>query len=164
MAYLQWGGGYAMLPLIHKEVVEQKQWISQSDFVDMIALSQSIPGIWTVNIATFTGHKMKGIMGSIIAVMGATLPSFVIILIIAKFFQYYQNNLFVIKIFKAIRPAIIALIVVSVFTTAKTVKINLKTVVIPITVTALTYLGISPIYVILLTIIVGLWCGKLKKS
>lgn len=159
------GGGYAMLPLIQKEVVEQKQWISQSDFVDLIALSQSIPGVWTVNIAIFTGYRMKGNIGSIIAVIGAVLPSFIIILLIANFFQYYQNNPYITKIFKAIRPTIVALIAVSIFTTAKTVGINLKTVIISIVVTILIYCwGISPIYVVLLAIISGIWYGKLKKS
>ncbi|GHT50842.1 chromate transporter [Bacteroidia bacterium] len=159
------GGGYAMLPLIQKEVVEKKQWISPDDFVDMIALSQSVPGILAVNIAIFTGHRMKGNAGSIVATLGSILPSFVIILLIAMFFRNFQDNPYIVKIFNAIRPAVVALIAVPVFTTAKSVGINLKTVIIPVAAAFLIwYLGVSPVYIVLAAALGGIIYGRIKNK
>jgi chromate transporter len=159
------GGGYAMLPLIQKEVVEKKQWISADDFVDMIALSQSVPGILAVNIAIFTGHRMKGNAGSIVATLGSILPSFIIILLIAMFFRNFQDNPYVVKIFNAIRPAVVALIAVPVFTTAKSVGINLKTVIIPAaTAFLIWYLGVSPVYIVLAAALGGILFKLKTKS
>lgn len=152
-----------MLPLIQKEVVEKKQWISPDDFVDMIALSQSVPGILAVNIAIFTGHRMKGNAGSIVATLGSILPSCVIILLIAMFFRNFQDNPYIVKIFNAIRPAVVALIAVPVFTTAKSVGINLKTVIIPVAAAFLIwYLGVSPIYIVLAAAIGGVIYGRIR--
>jgi chromate transporter len=150
------GGGYAMLPLIQKEVVEKKQWVSTGDFVDMIALAQSAPGILAVNIAILTGYRMKGTSGSIIAALGAIIPSFLILLLIAVFFKHFQDNIYIAKMFKTIRPAVVALIAVPVFSTAKTVGINIKTVIIPITAAGLIYSGISPVYIILISALSGI--------
>ncbi|MDR1526561.1 MAG: chromate transporter [Dysgonamonadaceae bacterium] len=154
------GGGYAMLPLIQREMVERKKWIPENDFIDLIAVSQSVPGILAVNIAIFAGYRMKGTRGSIVATAGAILPSFLIILLIAMFFRNFQDNSYVIKIFKAIRPAVVALIAVPVFTTARAVGINLKTAVIPIAAAFLIgYWGVSPIYVVLAAALGGLVFG-----
>lgn len=159
------GGGYAMLPLIQKEVVERKQWISADDFVDMIALSQSVPGILAVNIAIFTGYRMKGNTGSIVATLGAILPSFIIILLIALFFRHFNENPYIAKMFKAIRPAVVALIAVPVFSTARTVGINLKTAIIPVASTFLIwYWGVSPVFIILAAALGGIAWGKIKNK
>jgi len=154
------GGGYAMLPLIQREIVERKKWISESDFIDMIAVSQSVPGIWAVNIAIFTGYRMKKTAGSIVATLGAVLPSFFIILLIAMFFRNFQENPYIIKMFNAIRPAVVALIAVPVFTTAQSVGINLKTAVIPVAAAFLIWFwGVSPVYVVLAAALGGLGFG-----
>jgi chromate transporter len=159
------GGGYAMLPLIQKEVVERKQWVSASDFVDIIALSQSVPGILAVNIAIFTGYRMKGNKGSVVATLGAILPSFVIILLIALFFRHFNENPYIAKMFRTVRPAVVALIVVPVFSTAKAVGINLKTVIIPVASAFLIwYWGISPVYIILAAALGGIVWGKIKNK
>ena len=158
------GGGYAMLPLIQREVVERKKWISAGDFVEMIAITQSVPGILAVNIAILTGYRLKGNTGSIVATLGAILPSFFLILLIAAFFRNFQDNPYVVKMFRAIRPAVVALIAVPVFTTAKTVGINLKTAVIPIAAALLIwYWGVSPVYILLTAALGGIIYGKLKK-
>jgi len=158
------GGGYAMLPLIQKEIVEKKQWISSNDFVDLIILSQSVPGVLAVNIAIFSGYRMKKNLGSIVATLGAVLPSFVIILLIAAFFRQFQDNPYIVKAFRAIRPAVVALIAVPVFSTAKTVGIRLKTVIIPAAAAFLIwYWGVSPVYIILAATLGGLAYGRLKK-
>jgi chromate transporter len=165
------GGGYAMLPLIQREVVERKKWIPENEFIDMIAVSQSVPGILAVNIAIFAGHRLRGTLGSVVATLGAVLPSFLIILLIAMFFRNFQDNIYVMKMFKAIRPAVVALIAVPVFTTARSVGINLKTAIIPLLAAFLIWFwGISPVYVVLAAALGGLGFGfyerrkKLKDS
>ncbi|MDL2223869.1 chromate transporter [Bacteroidales bacterium OttesenSCG-928-M06] len=158
------GGGYAMLPLIQKEVVDQKKWISQKDFIDMIAISQTVPGVFAVNIAIFAGYRMKGNMGSIVAALGTILPSFVVMLLIAMFFRNFQDNIYISKMFNAIRPAVVALIAVPVFSTAKSIGINMKTIVIPVASAFLIwYWGVSPIYIVLGAAIGGIIYGKLKR-
>ncbi len=157
------GGGYAMIPLIQREVVDKKQWISKSDFIDMIAVSQTVPGVLAVNIAIFAGYKLKKNMGSIVATLGAVLPSFLIILAIAMFFRRFEDNIWIQKMFKAIRPAVVALIAVPVFTTAKEVGINIKTIIIPIAAAFLIwYWGVSPVYIVLAAGLGGIIYGKLR--
>ncbi|MDR3219347.1 MAG: chromate transporter [Dysgonamonadaceae bacterium] len=159
------GGGYAMLPLIEKEVVEQKKWIDASEFVDMVAISQSLPGIFAVNISILTGYKLKGNAGSIVATLGSILPSFLIILAIALFFRHFNENSYVVKMFKAIRPAVVALIAIPVFKTAKEIGINIRTILIPIAAALLIWIwGISPIYIVLAAAIGGLIYGKLTQK
>ncbi len=154
------GGGYAMIPLIQRDVVDKKKWISKDDFIDMIAISQTVPGILAVNIAIFAGYKMKGNKGSIIATLGSVLPSFFIILLIAIFFRQFEHNVWVEKAFKAVRPAVVALIAVPVFTTARQVKINVHTVIIPVASAFLIWFwGVSPIYIILAAGLGGLAYG-----
>ncbi len=159
------GGGYAMIPLIEKEVVDKKKWISKSDFVDMIAIAQSAPGILAVNISILTGYKLKKNMGSVVASLGSTLPSFIMILLIAMFFRQFEHIEWVQKMFKAIRPAVVALIAVPVFTTAKSIGINIKTVVIPITAALLIWMWkISPIYIIIAAALGGLIYGHISRK
>jgi chromate transporter len=154
------GGGYAMLPLIQREVVERKKWIPETDFVDMIAVSQSVPGILAVNIAILTGYRIKGTLGSIVATLGAVLPSFLIILLIAMFFRNFQENPYIIKMFNAIRPAVVALIAVPVFTTARSVGVNLKMAVIPVAAAFLIWFwGVSPVYIVLAAALGGIGFG-----
>jgi chromate transporter len=154
------GGGYAMLPLIKREVVERKKWIPENDFIDMIALSQSTPGILAVNIAIFAGHRTAGIWGSLAAAAGAVLPSFLIILLIAVFFRNFQDNPYLVKIFKAIRPAVAALVAVPVFTTMKTAGVRPKTAIIPVAAALLIWhWRISPAYIVLAAALGGLCYG-----
>jgi chromate transporter len=154
------GGGYAMLPLIQREVVERKKWIPEDDFIDMIAVSQSVPGILAVNIAIFAGYRMRGTPGSLVATLGAVLPSFLMMLLIAMFFRHFQENPYVMKMFKAIRPAVVALIAVPVFTTARSVGIGWKTALIPLLATVLIGCwGVSPVYIVLTAALGGLAFG-----
>jgi len=159
------GGGYAMLPLIEKEVVVQKKWIDPIEFIDRVAIAQSLPGVFAVNISILTGYRLKGNKGSIVAALGTILPSFVIILLIALFFRSFNENVYVMKIFRAIRPAVVALIAVPVFSTAKEVGINIRTLIIPIAAAFLIWFwGISPIYIVLAAAIGGLIYGKLRSN
>ena len=109
------GGGYAMVPLIENEIVTKRNWIAKEDFIDLLAISQSAPGILAVNISIFIGYRLRGIRGSIITALGTILPSFLIILAIALFFHNFKDNTIVERIFKGIRPAVVALIAAPTF-------------------------------------------------
>lgn len=108
------GGGYAMLPFIEEEVVNKHHWLDGEEFVNMIALAQAAPGLIAVNSAIFIGHRIAGWKGTVACVLGAVLPSFVIILLIAMFFKEIKDNPTVEAIFKGVRPAVVALIAATV--------------------------------------------------
>ena len=105
------GGGYAMIPVIENEM-NRRGWIAKEDIDDIVVLAQSAPGLLAVNMAIFTGHRLRGMKGSLAATLGSILPSFVIILLIAMVFTNFQDNEIVVRIFTAIRPVSVALILV----------------------------------------------------
>ena len=143
------GGGYAMVPLIENEIVTKRNWISKDDFIDLLAIAQSAPGILAVNISIFIGYKLRGIWGSLVTALGTVLPSFVIILAIAMFFHNFKDNPIVERIFKGIRPAVVALIAAPTFSMAKSAKVNRYTLWIPVVSALLIWLlGFSPIWII----------------
>ena len=151
------GGGYAMLPIIEAEVVTKRNWVSAEDFLDMVVLAQTAPGILAMNVSILIGEKVAGKRGAVVSALGAGLPSFLAILLFAMFLNQFQDNEYVRKAFRAIRPAVIALIAVPVFKLAKTAKITIKTVWIPIVSALLIWLlGVSPIWIILAAIVFGL--------
>jgi chromate transporter len=152
------GGGYAMLPLIEKEVVERKKWIEREEYLDMIALAQSAPGPIAVNTSVFVGYKVGGALGVLATTLGSVLPSFLIILIIASFFVGIKDNVFVEKAFKGIRPAVVALIAAPVINMSKSAKINRKTIIIPIAVAILVaFADITPIIIIIVSALGGIF-------
>jgi chromate transporter len=152
------GGGYAMIPLIQKEVVERRGWVKEEEFLDYLAISQSAPGILAINISIFIGEKLKGVKGSVVAALGSALPSFVMILLIALFFQGYRDNEVVNKIFMGIRPAVVALIAVPFLTLSKSAITNRYTAIIPvIAIVLIAFLGISPIWLIMSGAVLGLF-------
>ena len=159
------GGGYAMIPLIQRKVVDEKKWVSEEELIDLMAVAQSCPGIFAVNISIFIGYKLRKTSGAIISTLGTCLPSFLIILAIALFFQQYRENIYVERIFRGIRPAVVALIATPVFKMAKTAKITKYTIWIPVMVAlAIWLLGVSPIYVILLAGLGGFAYGRYVKD
>lgn len=150
------GGGYAMLPLIEREVVN-KGWITQKDFIDLFSVAQSLPGVFAVNISIFVGYKIRKLSGSIVCALGTILPSFFIILLIALFFTQIADNVWVEKVFKGIRPAVVALIAVPVLTTARTLKLKGWILIIPVISALLIWLaGLSPIWIVIAAILGGL--------
>lgn len=158
------GGGYAMVPLIENEIVTKRNWIAKDDFIDLLAISQSAPGVLAVNISIFIGYRLRGIRGSIITALGTVLPSFLIILVIALFFHSFKDNTIVERIFKGIRPAVVALIAAPTFSLAKSAKINRYTIWIPVVAALLIWLtGFSPIWVIVTAGIGGYIYGRFKK-
>ncbi len=145
------GGGYAMLPLMEAELTVKRNWLSQKDFLDLTALAQAAPGILAVNMAIFVGYKLRSLRGAICAALGAVIPSFLIILLIAIFFQNFRDNQIIERIFKGIRPAVVALIAVPVFRLAKSAGITWKTVWFPILCALLVWLmHVSPVYIVLM--------------
>lgn len=156
-----WGGGYAMLPLIKNEVVEKKGWITSEDFIDGIAVSQSLPGPIAINIATYVGHKLCGRLGSLMALAGAILPSFISILIIAMFFLRFREFRLVQNFFKGANPAIVALIVSAVIDIGKSALKKYREFIITIVLFfLLVYFRIHPILAILLSAALGIILGE----
>ena len=138
------GGGYAMIPIIENEVVKKNNWISEEDFLDMVVLAQTAPGILAMNISILVGNR-----------------------VLAAFLNQFQDNVYVMKAFRAVRPAVIALIAVPVFSLAKSAKISWKTVWIPIVVALLIWLlNFSPIWIIIIAIATGvaLHCADIYKN
>ena len=157
------GGGYAMIPLVEREVVNNKKWVEKEEFLDILAIAQSAPGVLAVNMAVFIGYKLKGIKGCIVTALGTILPSFLIILLIAACFVNFKDNPVVESVFKGIRPTIAALLVVPVFNTAKNAGITRKTIFIPIVAALLIWiLGISPVFIVSAAVLCGIIFGKMK--
>lgn len=158
------GGGYAMISIIQNEVVVKKKWIPEDQFVDLIAVAQSCPGVFAANISVFVGYKMRKTPGAICTCLGAILPSFLIILCIALFFHQFMDIPWVAAMFRGIRPAVVALIAVPTFTLAKSAKISLANCWIPIvTAIAIWLLGVNPVYAILAAGLGGFLYGKFIK-
>lgn len=158
------GGGYAMVPLIEKEIVDKNKWINREDFIDMLALAQSAPGPIAVNTAVFVGYKVLGIPGVIVTVLGSVLPSFIIILLIAVFFVQVKDNQIVERIFKGIRPAVVALIAAPVIRLGKSAKINKKTLIIPvIAAISVAFLKVTPIIIIIAAAAGGIFYKKCMR-
>ena len=135
------GGGWAMISIIEREIVDKNHWIDREEFLDLIAVAQSLPGIMAVNVAAITGDKICGLKGSIWSALGTILPSFSIILIIAIFLtpDLIKSNETLSSIFMGIRPAVVALIIAPVISSARAAKIGLKTMWIPIAVALLIW-------------------------
>ncbi|MCI6894766.1 MAG: chromate transporter [Bacteroidales bacterium] len=151
------GGGWAMISIIEREICDKNHWIEKSEFLDLLAVAQSMPGILAVNISVSVGDKLKGLKGSLAAAVGTIIPSFLIILLIAIFLtpETIKNNEVLSKMFMGIRPAVVALIVAPVITTARAAKIGWKTVIIPIAVAGLIYSGLPYISNPIVFIILG---------
>lgn len=146
-----------MLPLIQREVVNRQGWIDEQEFLNMIALAQAAPGLIAVNSAIFIGWRVGGWKGVCGAVLGAVLPSFVIILLIAMVFADWKELPAVEAAFKGIRPAVVALIAAPLLKLAKSAKISWLTALIPIAAALLIWLlGVNPVWVIVATIVITL--------
>lgn len=156
------GGGYAMIPLIEQKVVEEKQWLSREELLDLMAVAQSCPGVFAVNIAIFIGYKLRGTWGAILATLGCALPSFLIILSIALFFRQFQDNPWVARAFRGIRPCVVALIAAPTFRMAQTAKINRYNIWIPVLCAFFIWaFGVSPVWVIVAAGAGGYLYGRL---
>ena len=158
------GGGYVMIPLIEKEVVENREWIHREDFTDMLALAQSAPGPIAINTAVFVGYKVKGFWGIVVAVSGVVIPAFVTILVVAIFFVGMKENPIVERIFSGIRPAVVALIAVPVVNMLKKGGFRFGIISIAIvSALAVWILGISPVWIMGIAGVLGIVYQMITK-
>lgn len=158
------GGGYAMIPIIEAEVVDKRKWITKEEFLDTVAIAQTCPGVFAINLSTFIGYKLRRTPGAVFTSMGTALPSFLIILMIAMFFHQFEDNPVVAAMFRGIRPAVVALIAAPTFKMAKSAKIGWTNCWIPIvSALAIWALGVSPIYIILIAALGGYVYGRFIK-
>lgn len=150
------GGGYAMIPLMEHELVQKQAWLSREDFLDILAVAQSSPGVFAVNMSSHIGYKLGGLRSSLVATLASVLPSFLIILLIAMGASLMSDNRWIDGAMRAIRPVVVALIAAPVFSLARSAGVGWRTVWIPILAVVLIWLlGVSPIYVIVGAIIFG---------
>lgn len=144
------GGGYAMVPMIQEAVVKKSKWLTEEEFIEALALSQSVPGAIAVNSSVYIGYKLKGYKGAIVSALGTALPSFLIILLVSIFFFDFRENAYIEKIFKGIRAAVVSLIALSLFQLFKSVKLKKWGMLVFIAASfLLVVFGINPVWILL---------------
>lgn len=159
------GGGYAMIPLMQRELVERHGWMSEEDFLDQVALSQAMPGVFAVNMAAMTGFRLRKGWGGAVAIAGNILMPVVFILLLAMFFRAFREVPAVERVFLGLRPAVVALIAAPVFTMARSAKVGWSNVWIPVVSALLIWLlGVSPILVVLAAALGGYLYSRLKTN
>lgn len=151
------GGGYAMLPMLQKELVENKKWTTNEELIDYYAIGQCTPGIIAVNVATFVGYKTKGVLGGIFATLGMITPSIIIVGIIAAFISGFQDYEVVQWAFAGIRAAVVALILSAMWKIAKKSLVDIFATAIFLIVASLSFFtDLSPIIFVLAAGLCGL--------
>ena len=159
------GGGMAMVSVVRDILVVKRKWMTDDEIMDILAISQTLPGLMAVNTAIFIGYRLLGTKGSIVATLGSILPPFIIILAIAMLFTGYQDNEIVMAIFKGIRPAVVALIAVPTIQMAIRQKLNWFTGAIAVaTMLLIAFLKVSPIYIILVVGVIAAAVAKYKEG
>lgn len=158
------GGGYAMIPLMEQEIVDRRGWLSREEFLNQLALSQSMPGVLAVNMATGLGYRLRGLRGAFSAIAGNIIMPVLFIITLAMLFRHFRDNPFVERFFMGVRPAVVALIAAPVFRLAQSAKVTWATCWIPILAALLIWLfDVSPILVILAAVVLGFVYGRMKK-
>jgi chromate transporter len=150
------GGGYAMIPLIEQEVVNNKKWLNKDEFMDVLVVAQSLPGAMAINASIFLGYRIAGILGAISALIAVILPSFIIIILIAAFFMQFRNNYYVNAAFMGITAAVPMLVLVGAISLAKGIPKNLRSLItILISLIVLIFFHINPVVVIIVSGVYG---------
>ena len=149
------GGGYAMIPLIEREVIDNRRWVKREEFLDLLTLAQSAPGPIALNTAVFVGYQLRGLWGAVSAILGIVIPSFVVILLVAILFSDIRDNAWVEAAFKGMRPAVVALIVAPVLKLAKGLHWSMYLIIIA-SALAVWGLGWSPVYVLIVAAVGGI--------
>ena len=158
------GGGYAMIPLMEEELVDRRKWLTREEFLDQLALSQSMPGVLAVNMAAGLGYRLRGWRGALSAIAGNISVPILMILLLAVFFRQFRENVWVERFFMGVRPAVVALIAAPVFKLAASAGIGWRTCWIPILAAVLIWLlGVSPILVILAAALGGFVYGRVRR-
>lgn len=155
------GGGYAMLPLLEREVVDKKKWVTRDEVLDYYAIGQSTPGVIAINTATFCGYSQGGDLGGIVASLGFITPSIIIILLIANFLKSFSHLAVIQHAFAGIRVGVSALVFYSVL---KLIKSNantpLKFIIFLLTFAAVAFLSISPVVIVIAVGVFGILLGN----
>lgn len=158
------GGGYAMLPLIQSQV-EGHQWMSTSQLIDFIAVSESTPGPFAVNVSTYVGMKVGGLLGAFCATLGVVLPSFIIIMIVAKCFDRFKNSKIVKGCMTGLKPAVVGLIGAAVVSVGKTALfmngLDFVSMALFFAMTFLAFKNVHPIFIIAVSAFVGIGIGMI---
>lgn len=143
------GGGYAVIPLIETEIIDNN-WLTKDEFYELLAITESLPGVFATNIATLVGYKIAGVKGGVISALGTIIAPFFIIILIATFFHKFQDNLYVAKAFKALRPIVVGLIAAPCYSAIKANNMTVKKMIIPIIALLLMLqFGVSPVWIVL---------------
>ena len=154
-----------MIPLMERELVDRRGWISRDEFLDMMSLSQAMPGVFAVNMATSIGYRMGGMRGVVAAIAGNIMMPIALILLLAMFFHHFRDNAVVEHIFMGLRPAVVALIAAPVFRMAAAAKVSWRNCWIPVVAALLVWLlGVSPVWVILAAIAGGAAYGAIGRK
>ncbi len=159
------GGGFAMIPMIEEEVVRKRHWMEKEDFLDLIAVAQTCPGVIAIIISTFIGYKLRQTKGAILSAVSTALPAFIIILLMATIFRRFSDVPVVAAAFRGIRPATVALIAVPTFNLARAAAINRRTIWIPVASALLIWLlGVNPVFILLAAAAIGYLWGQIKEK
>ena len=149
------GGGYAMVPIIQREVIDRRGWVDRDEFVELLTLAQSAPGPIALNTSVFVGYKMRGYAGALAALLGVVVPAFTVILIVAIYFAQFRENVYVNAAFKGMRPAVVALIVSPIVSLSRGMG-AWKYVLAAAVALFVWWSGVSPIWLIIVAAAVGI--------
>ena len=164
MGACTFGGGYAMLPILQREVVEKRHWATEDELMDYYAIGQCTPGVIAVNTSTFIGYKLCGLPGAVVATAGMIFPSLVIILIIAAFIQQFAHLAIVQNAFSGIRIAVCALVLQSVWKMARKGVVDIPTgIILAVTFIAVAFLGVSPVVMVVVAAAAGILIGLIRR-
>ncbi|HYE83761.1 MAG TPA: chromate transporter [Clostridia bacterium] len=151
------GGGYAMIPIIEREVIINKEWMKEEDIIDIFAVSESLPGAIAINSSTFIGYKIAGRKGAFAAMLGVILPSFIIITLIAAFFARFQENAIIKAAFLGIRSAVVGLILLAALKIGKTaIRDKIALLIMVFTIFLIIVVNIHAVFVIMGGAAIGL--------
>lgn len=158
------GGGYAMIPVMEEEFVNKNHWLEKQEFVDIMVVAQTTPGIFSIDMASHIGYKLKGVWGGIVGALGIAIPSIIAILIIAMFLHNFKDNPWVEKFFEGVRPAVVALIASPCFKMAKTANISWKNIwIVVVSCLLIWLLNLNPIWIIIVAGLSGFLYGKFQR-
>ena len=162
---LTFGGGYAMLPMIQREVVERRGWVTEQEVLDYYAIGQCTPGVIAVNTATFVGNKVKGAVGGVLATLGVVMPSLIIISVIAAVLTSFSDNVYVQHALAGIRVSVVVLVFFSILKIHKgAVKDGFGWVIFVLGFLVSVLFGISPVYIVVICGVAGVIRGILRKK
>lgn len=152
------GGGYAMLPVIETEIVETNKWMTEDEFLEVLAMAQSLPGPLAVNTATFVGYRLNKTKGALVCCLGTVLPSFLIILLIASLLKPFYESPLVVQFFKGVRPAVAGIIMTAVYRLKKGIDVSFFSgIMVVFSILAIAVFHLNPILVIVSAALSGIY-------